>query len=74
MKNKVRYYRQEFRITQKQLGDAIGVTRQTVSALEHGRFNPPITMAIQLSLILKQPLEELFDFDEVPVIEINWDK
>ena len=71
MKNKVRYYRQELNITQEELGKVLGITRQTIGALERGRFDPPITMAYQLSLILKQPLDELFDFDDVPEIDIN---
>ena len=71
MKNKVRYYRQELRITQQQLAEALGITRQTVGALEHGKFDLPISMAYKLSLILKQPLDELFDFSEVE-IEIDY--
>jgi len=72
MKNKVRYYRQELKITQEQLGKALSITRQTVGALEHGKFDPPISMAYRISLILKQPLDELFNFDEVE-IEIDYD-
>ena len=70
MKNKVRYYRQEMEITQEQLGRALGITRQTVGALEHGRFDPPISMAYRISLILKQPLNELFNFEEIDEIKI----
>lgn len=71
MKNKVRYYRQELRITQEQLGKILRVTRQTIGALEHGRFDPPITMAYYISLILKQPLDEIFDFESLEILEIN---
>ena len=74
MKNKVRYHRQELRITQEQLGKALGITRQTIGALERGKFDPPITMAYKISLILKQPLDELFVFEEVEVeIEVDFD-
>ncbi|KZX15646.1 helix-turn-helix protein [Methanobrevibacter cuticularis] len=55
-------------MTQEQLGKLLGVSRQTVGALERGRFDPPITMAYYISLILEQPLNELFDFES---IEIN---
>ncbi len=65
MNNKVRYYRQKIGITQEQLGKVLGVTRQTIGSLERGRFDPPITMAYHICLILNEPLEEVFDFDSV---------
>ena len=51
MKNRIRVERAEVRMTQQQLADAIGVSRQTVNAIEAGRFVPSTVLALKLSLI-----------------------
>jgi len=69
MKNNIRYYRQELKITQKELGDILGIARQTVSALENGKFNPPILMCHKLTVMFDCKIEDLFYFDE----KFKWD-
>jgi putative transcriptional regulator len=38
----IKYLRQELKLSQKELGDKVGVTRQTINALENGRYNPSL--------------------------------
>ena len=47
MKNRIRVERAEVRMTQQQLADAIGVSRQTVNAIEAGRFVPSTVLALR---------------------------
>ena len=47
MKNRIRVERAEVRMTQQQLADAIGVSRQTVNAIEAGRFVPSTVLALE---------------------------
>ena len=54
MKTKVRYLRQEMGISQQDLAKKVNVARQTISALEHGRYNPSLILAYQITKILKQ--------------------
>ncbi|MBZ9570727.1 helix-turn-helix transcriptional regulator [Methanobrevibacter sp. TMH8] len=64
MKNKIRYYRQEMKITQKELGKILGVSRQTISALENNKFNPTILMVHKLTVLFNCKIDDLFTFDE----------
>lgn len=47
-------------LTQQQLADAIGVTRQTVNAIEQGKYNPTISLCIALCRTTGKTLDELF--------------
>lgn len=64
MKNAVRELRQEQRWTQQELGTKVGTSRQAIIAIENGRFDPSLPLAIKLSRVLKKPIEELFFLDE----------
>lgn len=65
MKNRVREIRQEKDMTQQELADAIGVTRQTIASLENGRYSPSIVVAYRITKILGYKIiEEVFIFDE----------
>jgi putative transcriptional regulator len=64
VKNAVRELRQELRWTQHELGVKVGTSRQAIIAIENGRFDPSLPLAIKLSRILKKPIEEIFFLDE----------
>ncbi|WP_199037590.1 helix-turn-helix transcriptional regulator [Glycomyces salinus] len=51
-------------MTQAQLADRIDVTRQTVIAIEQGRYSPSLEMAFQIARVFKVPLDEVFGYDE----------
>lgn len=47
-------------MSQKQLADAVGVTRQTVNAIENGNYNPSINLCINICKVLGKTLDEIF--------------
>ena len=64
MKNSIRVYRAERRMTQQQLADAVGVSRQTVNAIESGRFIPSTVLALKVARLFGTPVEEVFLLEE----------
>ena len=65
MKTKIRYIRQEAGISQGDLAKKVNVSRQTISALENGRYNPSLVLAYKITKVLGCPhIEDLFLFDE----------
>ena len=61
MKNKrMKIARVECDMTQEQLADAVGVTRQTIGLIEAGNYNPSITLCIDICKALHRTLDELF--------------
>lgn len=63
MKNNIRVARAERRMTQQQLADAIGVSRQTVNAIESGRFVPSTVLALRISYLFNKPVEAMFQLE-----------
>jgi putative transcriptional regulator len=49
-------------MTQAQLADKVGVTRQTVIAIEQGRYSPSLEMAFQIARVFGVPLDEVFQY------------
>ena len=63
MNNKIRVARAEVRMTQQQLADMIGVSRNTISSIETGQFCPTAKLALILCVALDKKFEELFYFE-----------
>lgn len=64
MKNRIRVARAEVRMTQQQLAEAVGVSRQTVNAIESGKFVPSTLLALKVARLFGKSVEELFSLDE----------
>jgi putative transcriptional regulator len=64
VKNRIRQLRTDRGWTQAALADLLDVSRQTVNALETGRYDPSLPLAFRLARLLGQPLEEIFDPDD----------
>lgn len=63
--NRVRELRDEHgAMTQAELGEAIGVTRQTVIAIEQGRYSPSLESAFRIARVFGANLEDVFSWDE----------
>jgi putative transcriptional regulator len=61
MKTKIAFYRKKLNITQEELAQAVGVTRQTIIALEQGKYNPSLFLAHKIVKALKQKrIEDVF--------------
>lgn len=56
-------YRLSKELTQEQLGEMVGVRRETIMRLEAGKYNPSLKLAINISRIVEVPIEKLFVFD-----------
>jgi putative transcriptional regulator len=64
MKKKIKEYRKELKITQEELAEAVNVTRQTIIALEQGRYNPSLILAYRITKALKREyIEEVFELE-----------
>ncbi|MCC2257783.1 helix-turn-helix transcriptional regulator [Intestinimonas aquisgranensis] len=64
MRNRIAELRRERRITQEELGMAVGVTRQTIISLENGRYNASLLLAHKIARYFDLSIEELFLFEE----------
>lgn len=62
--NSLRRARRAADLTQEELADRLGVTRQTIIAIENGRYLPSIGLALKLARFFGRPVEELFWLDE----------
>ncbi len=50
-------------MTQAELGDRVGVTRQTIAAIEQGKYSPSLEVAFRIARVFDQPLEAVFQWD-----------
>lgn len=64
MKNRLRVHRAERRWSQANLAERLGVSRQTVNAIENDRYDPSLMLALRISDLFGVPIRELFLYDE----------
>ena len=64
MKSKIKIARVSVDLTQQQLADKVGVTRQTISLIEKGKYNPSLKLCLQICYAVNKTLDELFWLDE----------
>ena len=64
MKNSIRVERAEVRMTQQQLAEAIGVSRQTINAIESGKFVPSTVLALKMAQIFGKRVEDIFQLED----------
>lgn len=64
MKNRIEEIRKEKEIRQEEFARAMAVSRQTISSLENGRYNPSITLAYKIAKYFDMTIEDVFIFDE----------
>lgn len=60
MRNRLKEMRTEYGMTQEEIADRTGVSRQTIISIESGRYNPSINLAYKLSRLFAISIEELF--------------
>lgn len=60
MKNRLKVLRAERNWTQAQLAEKLEVSRQTINAIEKGKFDPSLPLAFKLARLFKLPIEEIF--------------
>ncbi|MEC2873266.1 helix-turn-helix transcriptional regulator (plasmid) [Bacillus cereus] len=64
MKNHVKIARVKADLTQQQLADVVGITRQTVSLIEKGKYNPSLKLCLQICYAVNAKLDEIFWLDQ----------
>ena len=64
MKNLVKVERARHDLTQEQLAEKLGVSRQTIHAIEKGKFNPSVVLAIKMARFFKVTVEYLFELED----------
>lgn len=63
MKNKIRDLREDKGLTQEQLAEIIGVSRQTINAIEKQKFDPSLPTAFKMAKLFEMSIEEIFLFE-----------
>ncbi|MFJ8355423.1 helix-turn-helix transcriptional regulator [Bacillus paramycoides] len=64
LRNRVREFRAKHRLSQGDLGKAIGLSRQTISLIERGDYAPSIVLSLKIAQIFRAPVEEIFTLVE----------
>lgn len=64
MKNRIEAIRKERGIRQEEFAKSMGVSRQTISSLENGRYNPSIMLAYRIARYFDMTIEDVFIFEE----------
>jgi putative transcriptional regulator len=64
MKNRLKVRRAELNLSQADLADRIGVSRQTINSIEANRYVPSTVLALKMSRVFELPVEQLFQLEE----------
>ncbi len=64
MKNRLRVLRAELNWSQMELGLRVGVSRQAINAIETGKYDPSLPLALKIARIFDQPVEDIFELEE----------
>ena len=64
MKNKLQELRKNRKLTQEQLAEIIGVSRQTINAIEKDKFDPSLPTAFRMAQLFKKKIEDIFLFND----------
>ncbi len=65
MKTRIRELRKERRLSQEELAEAVGTTRQTITSIEVGKYTASLPLAYKLARFFGRTIEEVFDFSEM---------
>lgn len=60
IENRIDFYRKKIGVTQEALALSVGVTRQTIIALEKGNYVPSVLLALKIAQFFKEPIEKVF--------------
>ena len=64
MKNNIKVYRAMNDLTQENLAEKVGVTRQTIHAIEKGKYDPSLELAFKLARLFGTRIEEIFFYED----------
>ena len=66
MRNKLRVLRAEHRWSQAQLAKELGVSRQTINAIENGKYDPSLPLAFKIAYLFNKHIEDIFEPENNP--------
>jgi putative transcriptional regulator len=66
MLNRVRELRAEAGWSQATLGEKLGVSRQTINAIETEKYDPSLPLAFKIAILFQQPIETIFEYESEP--------
>jgi putative transcriptional regulator len=61
---KIKIFREQLNMTQSDLASLVGVSRETITYLEKGKYNPSLKLAFNISKVFNSPIEEIFIFND----------
>ncbi len=64
LETKIHELRRELKLTQEELAEKVGVRRETIGALENGKYNPSLKLAMDIASVLGKTVEEIFTFTD----------
>lgn len=64
MEHRIKELRAALGLTQEQLSERVGVSRQTIISIENGRYNPSLELAYKIAKVFDSYIEEVFIFDK----------
>ena len=77
MRTMIKYLRQELKMSQKELGEKVGVTRQNINSLENGKYNTSLFLAYDITqvfneIIFKDDKEQYFFIEDIFIFDDNY--
>ncbi|WP_437125360.1 helix-turn-helix transcriptional regulator [Flavobacterium enshiense] len=63
MKNNIKVQRAIFNLTQAELAEKIGVSRQTINAIEAGKYVPSTVLALKIAKLFEKPVNDIFELE-----------
>lgn len=64
MKNNIKLLRKKYKLTQEDIANKTGVTRQTINAIENNKYSPTLELGMRLAIIFNTSVEEVFQLDD----------
>lgn len=62
--NHLKEYRARIGVNQQEMGQLVGVSRQTISQIERGDYSPSVTLAFKIAKVFEVPVEDIFEYEE----------
>lgn len=62
--NHLKEYRAKINVNQHEMGQLVGVSRQTISQIERGDYSPSVTLALKIAKVFEVPVETIFTYEE----------
>lgn len=64
MKNRIKELRKNLGLRQEDMATQLGVTRQTINAIENDKYNPTLELAMKIAKLMEMPVESIFQLEE----------